>query len=76
MIRLKLFSILLAVTAISGCAQTKEEKPKLKNTPFAAITEQEWKKKLTPLQYEVLREKGTERAFTGQYYDNHEKGTY
>ena len=36
----------------------------------------EWKKELTPQQYKVLREKGTERAFTGEYWNNHAKGTY
>jgi peptide-methionine (R)-S-oxide reductase len=36
----------------------------------------EWKKQLTPLQFEVTRQQGTERAFTGQYYDLHEKGLY
>ena len=39
-------------------------------------SEQEWKKKLTPEQYNVLREKGTEPAFTGKYVHNKEKGTY
>jgi peptide-methionine (R)-S-oxide reductase len=39
-------------------------------------TDEEWQKQLTPLQYDVLRDKGTERAFTGDLWDNHEKGTY
>ncbi len=38
--------------------------------------EQEWKRKLTPLQYDVLRRKGTERPFTGRYYRFSEDGTY
>ena len=36
----------------------------------------EWRKALSPEQYEVLRRKGTERAFTGKYYDSKEKGVY
>jgi len=39
-------------------------------------TNEEWKKILTPEQYNILREKGTERAFTGATWDNHEKGVY
>ena len=39
-------------------------------------TEEEWKKELSPEQYHILREKGTERAFTGKYYENKEEGTY
>lgn len=39
-------------------------------------SEEEWKKELTPEQYNVCRQKGTERAFTGQYWDSHEKGIY
>ena len=39
-------------------------------------SEEEWRKELTPEQYQVLRQAGTERAFTGVYWDNHEKGTY
>lgn len=39
-------------------------------------TDEQWRKELTPEQYEVTRHAGTERAFTGQYWNNHEHGMY
>ncbi len=39
-------------------------------------TEEEWKKILTPQQYQILREKGTEPAFAGKYVDMHDRGMY
>ncbi len=44
--------------------------------PKVQLSEQEWKKRLDSNQYHVLREKGTEPAFTGKYHNNHEKGMY
>lgn len=42
----------------------------------AEKTEAEWRASLTPEQYKICREKGTEMAFTGQYWNHHEEGTY
>ncbi len=39
-------------------------------------SDREWKEQLSPEQYKVTRQKGTERAFTGKYHDNKEKGIY
>ncbi len=46
------------------------------NTQPLQLSEEEWKEKLSPEQYHVLREKGTERPFTGKYYLHKEKGLY
>ncbi len=39
-------------------------------------SEEEWKKELSPMEFNVLRQKGTERAFSGDLWDHHEKGVY
>ncbi|MCU0420868.1 MAG: peptide-methionine (R)-S-oxide reductase MsrB [Cyclobacteriaceae bacterium] len=69
-----LMGALFTAALAQACGQDSKTK---KPSSFPVVkTEAEWKKQLTPLQYHVLREKGTEQAFTGQYWDNHEKGMY
>lgn len=64
--------------AEAGAAQ-KSQTPKNQSVERAdkvVKTEEEWKSQLTDEQYYVTRQKGTERAFTGKYWDNKETGTY
>ena len=69
---------LALATFTTACGQSPKnvKNPTSSNTETVMKTDEEWKKQLTPEQYRVLREAGTERAFSGAYVDNHEKGTY
>jgi peptide-methionine (R)-S-oxide reductase len=44
--------------------------------PEIVKSDEDWRRQLTPEQYQVARRKGTEPAFTGQYWNHHEDGTY
>ena len=58
-------------------ATSAAEKGKMKMSEFPVTkSDAEWEKELTPEQYRILRQKGTERAFTGKFWNTEEKGTY
>ena len=44
--------------------------------PKVQLSDDEWRKKLTSEEFQVLRRAGTERPFTGEYWDNHQPGIY
>jgi peptide-methionine (R)-S-oxide reductase len=62
---------LMTLACLMGTLATLAQAPKK-----TSLTEQQWKAKLTAEQYYVLRQKGTERAFSGAYWNTKDKGTY
>nr|WP_235270882.1 peptide-methionine (R)-S-oxide reductase MsrB [Flavobacterium sp. 316] len=68
---MKIYLILILIALQSCQSQTKKE-IKLK----IIKSNSEWKSQLTEKQYEVLRNKGTEKAYTGKYWNHFEKGKY
>lgn len=85
-----LFSLILATAALFSCnnaqkinqTDIKGDKKMVSNTikqdtlKKLVKSDAEWKEELNELEYDVLRQKGTERSFTGDLWDNKEKGIY
>jgi peptide-methionine (R)-S-oxide reductase len=72
-------SVIAAVLACRAAAPAAQKGTKMNGTASTTRvvkSDEEWKAILTPEQYRILRQKGTERAFTGEHWNNHEKGTY
>lgn len=71
-----LLPALFLALLLCGCARPGAA-PAAPTRAFAvARSDAEWKQRLNPEQYHILREKGTERAFTGKFADHHQTGTY
>ena len=85
---LVLLALLVLISLTWSCNQAKAVSQKTADTSKTIVsskgdtlkkitkTEAEWKTQLSDQAYYVLRQQGTERAFTGEYWDNKEKGTY
>ena len=66
-----------ASAGLQATTGKKNETSKRKEKKMKVIkTDAEWRALLTPDQYQVMRKKGTERAFTGDYYDLHDEGIF
>jgi len=74
------FNILIAVFSLNICScqntNTMENKTSQTDTAKISKSSEEWKKQLTSEQYRITCEGGTEPAFTGKYWNHHEKGMY
>jgi peptide-methionine (R)-S-oxide reductase len=84
---IRFLALATILVTVCGCgaepaASTPEDKKKeteaveTAKTRTLPMTDEQWKKVLTPEQYYVMREKGTERAFTGKYATSHATGVY
>jgi len=82
--RIHYFIAALGLLLNASCSQAQSKKSKYPDPPVATaktvypmkLSDEEWKKRLSPEQYTILRQEGTERAGTGKYDHFYEKGTY
>ena len=77
---LAFFFAALSSTACAGTPASSSSEPAAAPRVYPAevsgLTEADWKARLSAQEYRVLREKGTEMAFTGDLWDHHEQGVY
>jgi peptide-methionine (R)-S-oxide reductase len=68
--------LIAALPALTGCANEKPVTKETAMTNKVVKTDAEWREELTEMQYYVTRQKGTERAFTGEFWDTKDAGIY
>jgi peptide-methionine (R)-S-oxide reductase len=73
---MKKLASILVLLLMFNCVPNAQKSSKEKKTYKVEKTTVEWKKLLSPIQYYVLREAGTERAFSSEFNENHKQGTY
>ena len=66
----------VSIIMLISCSFSQQNPKPTKTMTKIIKTDQEWKAELSELEYNVTRQKGTERAFTGLYYDNKDTGMY
>ncbi|MDF7808389.1 peptide-methionine (R)-S-oxide reductase MsrB [Pontiellaceae bacterium B12219] len=71
--RLQIIALGMAASVFTACAKEEE---KSMETNKVVKTDAEWREQLDGMQYQVTRKKGTERPFTGKYWDHKELGVY
>ena len=75
--KISLFVLLNIIVSLMACGQSKKPTESKTDNKFEVVkTEEEWKQQLSALEYDVLRNEGTERAFTGKYIDLKKQGTF
>jgi len=65
-----------AALSLASCGQNSNNMKTDNKKREVTKSDEEWRKQLTPMQYEVTTNAGTERAFTGEYWNNHDTGMY
>ncbi|MFH0881599.1 MAG: peptide-methionine (R)-S-oxide reductase MsrB [bacterium] len=71
--------VVFARGQVSGGTKNQDEEKGMKEDTsqvFSTVSEEQWRQRLTSQQFRVLRQKGTERAFTGEYWNTHTRGVY